>query len=75
MVCKGVCNGHKVTGVVSNNPRYIVGQKYCSVCVIFVIWEGIRCPCCSFKLRTKPKSKKYKEKLKKTISLEVLKID
>ncbi len=25
-------------------------------------WDGLACPCCNYKLRQRPRSKKYKEK-------------
>ena len=43
------------------------GQKRCSVCEIFIQWDGNPyCPCCNYKLRTRSfrgwgMRKKYKE--------------
>ncbi len=47
--------------------RYTEGQKRCSVCEIFIRWDGDPyCPCCNYKLRTRSfrgwgMRKKYRE--------------
>jgi len=65
MTCRGICDKHKaISGHKTNNERYRIGQKYCSQCEIFTKWDGLRCPCCSFMLRTKPRNQKSKQKLK-----------
>jgi len=63
MVCKDICLKYKAKGVFLNG-RYIDGQKRCNSCDIFIHWDGIWCPCCGFRLRTKPRYKKRKTKLK-----------
>ena len=50
MPCKGVCIRHKASS------RYATGQKRCQVCELFVKWNGLSCPCCGYKLRTKPRN-------------------
>ncbi len=42
--------------------RYAAGQKRCQNCEIFVICEGVFCPCCGHQLRCLPRSRKGKEK-------------
>jgi DNA-directed RNA polymerase subunit RPC12/RpoP len=32
--------------------------------VTFIEWEGLWCPCCGYKLRTKPRHSKFKAKLR-----------
>jgi predicted amidophosphoribosyltransferase len=44
--------------------RYSTGQKRCQVCEIFLKWEGLWCPCCGYRLRTRPRNLKYKAKLR-----------
>ncbi len=63
MVCKDICLKYKVSGVFPNG-RYTSGQKWCVICAIYIKWTGTWCPCCGYKLRTKPRSKKLKAKLK-----------
>ena len=45
--------------------RYLIGQKRCQVCQIFINWRGIWCPCCGYRSRTKPRNKKHKLALNK----------
>jgi len=63
MSCKGICVRFKATRV-RNGLRYANGQKRCQICEIFIIYDGYFCPCCGFRLRTKPRNKIYKEKLR-----------
>ncbi|NAL78514.1 hypothetical protein DYY65_09755 [Nitrososphaera sp. AFS] len=75
MSCKGICVRHKATKpngnsrTNGNNSRYGTGQKRCQVCEIFVKWDSLWCPCCGYRLRTKPRSLKLKTKLR-AISLK-----
>jgi predicted amidophosphoribosyltransferase len=50
MPCKGICIRHKASS------RYATGQKRCQVCELFIRWDGSLCPCCGYKLRTKPRN-------------------
>ena len=64
--CNGICAGTKAKGQKSSFQKYKNGFSYCSVCrVWFGNWDnGIRCPCCNTKLRTKPRSHKCKVKFR-----------
>ncbi len=55
--CKGVCEEFKGDKI-PNGSKYEYGQKRCTLCSIFLSVSGIRCPCCSVLLRTKPRSKR-----------------
>ena len=44
--------------------RYASRQKRCQICEIFIKWDGLWCPCCGYRLRTKPRNLKYKAKLR-----------
>jgi hypothetical protein len=71
MTCKGICLRHKVkkpTG--GNTGRYSSGQKRCQVCEIFILWPGFFCPCCGYRLRTRPRNLKYKSKMKEAVALK-----
>ena len=61
--CKGICTRHKASKPLKGQ-RYAQGQKRCQVCEIFMKVEGLFCPCCGIRLRTKPRNKKYKELLR-----------
>ncbi|QLH08137.1 hypothetical protein DSQ19_00325 [Candidatus Nitrosotenuis sp. DW1] len=65
--CNGMCYQHRVTKGSPNKGKYRFGQKRCQVCDIYVTWEGLRCPCCNFMLRTKPRNTKFKIKLKQIV--------
>jgi predicted amidophosphoribosyltransferase len=58
MTCKGICTRHKTTG------HYATGSKRCNQCNLFIRWDGLLCPCCGYKLRTRPRHSKFKEKLR-----------
>ena len=62
MTCKGICHRYKAPKR-NGNSRYVIGQKRCNSCAIFVEWDGIFCPCCRLKLRVTPRNKKWKEKV------------
>jgi len=61
-VCKGTCVKFKALGY-EGRHRYENGQKMCPVCEIFLIWEGIRCPCCTVKLRITPRGNKARKEI------------
>ena len=63
MTCKGICNRLKATKPIVGG-RYIIGQKRCQPCTCFFLTDSLFCPCCNQRLRNKPRSKKYKEKLR-----------
>ena len=56
IVCNGTC--HKYSEGSTKGGRYNTGQKRCPYCSVFIKWEGLRCPCCSGKLRTTPRGNK-----------------
>ena len=62
MVCRGICSRHKAMRP-STGKRYLIGQKRCQVCQIFINWPGFFCPCCGYRLRNKPRNKKYRYNL------------
>ena len=61
MSCNGVCHRHKALKPLGTS-RYLSGQKRCNFCDIFIIWDGLFCPCCNLRLRLAPRSGKYKQK-------------
>jgi hypothetical protein len=73
MVCCNQCEKYRAIrshegAYYTPEGRYEKGQKRCQVCEIFIDWQGIRCPCCHATLRTRPRPKKYREKLVQKIS-------
>jgi len=63
VVCKGLCPRYKAKKPFGVNGRYGNGQKRCSICAIFINWDGKHCPCCGYVLRTKPKGTQTRQKL------------
>jgi hypothetical protein len=47
MTCKGICILHK-----ASSRRH----KRCQQCEIFIKCNGLRCPCCGYKLRSRPRN-------------------
>ncbi len=64
MACKGIHDKYKRTRRVGNS-NYSDGVKRCNTCEVFIAWSGLNCPCCNFKLRTRPRSKQYKARLRR----------
>ena len=54
----------------SRHGRYASGQRRCQICEIFIKWEGLWCPCCGYRLRTKPRNLKYKAKLRARVEAD-----
>jgi len=67
ITCNNVCHRYRAKKP-NDVGRYLSGQKRCNPCGIYINWDGLWCPCCNYKLRTKPRSSKYKEKYLKAIS-------
>jgi hypothetical protein len=61
VICNGTCRRYKVTKP-TDNGRYMVGQKRCNSCAIFIRWDGIFCPCCNCRLRVSPRNGFLKRK-------------
>ena len=62
MVCKGICSRHKAVRP-RTGKRYLSGQRRCQNCAIFINWPGFYCPCCGYRLRNKPRNKRYRYQL------------
>ena len=60
MSCKSICIRYRATKL-PNKMRYANGQKRCQMCDIFIKWDGIWCPCCGYRLRTKSQSGRLKQ--------------
>ncbi len=60
--CKGICPKYRAIGY-KGKHRYENGQKLCSVCSEFLTYPGMRCPCCSVKLRSTPRGNKARKEI------------
>ena len=61
MTCRGICHRHRAQE--RSGGRYANGQKRCQVCQIYMKWDGLRCPCCRSRLRTKSRNSAFKKRL------------
>lgn len=69
MTCKGTCCRYRATKP-AREGRYASGQKRCQICEEWIKWEGLWCPCCGYRVRSKPRNIKYKAKLRAKQELE-----
>lgn len=53
--CKHTCGRWRAPHHQLRESRYENGQKYCSVCCEYLLWDGVYCPCCGAKLRFGPR--------------------
>jgi hypothetical protein len=60
MACRGICLRYKAQKPAVHAGRYITGQKRCQVCETYIQWNKLWCPCCGYRLRTKPRNSKNK---------------
>jgi rRNA maturation endonuclease Nob1 len=60
MACKGICLRHKAQKPVAHIGRYVIGQKRCQACETYIQWNNFWCPCCGYRLRTKPRNSRNK---------------
>jgi len=62
MACKGICDRYKRASKKGSNQCYYSPEhpdnKFCSKCQCRMLWPEIKCPCCNFKLRTRPRNYK-----------------
>ena len=62
--CKKICLNFKAIKP-SSGSRYASGQYRCQICEIFISEDGVSdgrfCRCCHYRVRGKPRNKKYKE--------------
>lgn len=77
-ICSGACKKYQVTKP-AGGGRYEADQARCQMCDIWIDYRGVHtkdnlpatkdslgwfCNCCNYKVRRKPRNKKYKEKLR-----------
>ena len=77
MTCRGICVRYKAGRPSFRQSRYATGQKRCQMCELFIEWDGLVCPCCSYRLRLKPRNMKSKIRLRnnkntKTLAVSIL---
>ena len=70
MVCKGTCERYLAKRPLGGQ-RYANGQKMCITCQRWITWDGVCCPCCSYRLRSKPRRRGDKLKYNKVIECRI----
>ena len=65
MTCKGLCDKYTRKHR-HHTSRYGGGQKRCKHCSVFLVWDGVFCPCCGYRLKTGPKAS-YRARILKGI--------
>jgi len=63
MSCRGICIRHRAQKPFGSSSRYAAGQKRCQVCEIFINWDGMRCPCCANRFRTRSRAPHLRAKM------------
>ncbi len=64
--CSKICLQYKAKKTKKAQSFYeIEGVKYCQHCETFIKWDGIRCPCCKWRLRQRPRSNDAIDKYRK----------
>ena len=59
LTCKGSCKiQHEVKNVVRGEKN---GFKRCTICSLYIKWEGVYCPCCGVKLKMSPTNNKARK--------------
>ena len=64
-LCTGFCDRYEREQV----KGFANGQKYCSVCCVYITTSDIFCNCCKRKYRTKKRSRWKKSPLKYTLHI------
>jgi rRNA maturation endonuclease Nob1 len=63
MSCKGICVKYRAKKPGREGNRYASGQKRCQICDIFIDYPSLFCPCCGYRMRTRPRSRKWYRKM------------
>jgi len=73
MGCNNICERLTVKKPISTS-RYLAGQKYCTVCQVWMQLDDIRCPCCHMRVRSVPRKfnllKKFRANVAERLSFD-----
>ncbi|MBS1268991.1 MAG: hypothetical protein MAG458_01727 [Nitrosopumilus sp.] len=59
MACREICKQFKTRKL--GISKYF-NAKRCTKCCVYMKYEGVFCPCCNIRLRSKPRSSKARQK-------------
>ena len=72
-MCKGICVNYKAKKPANGKSRYGQDQARCQICSIYITSQGINdnrlCKCCNCRVRTRPRNRIYKEKIRMSESI------
>jgi hypothetical protein len=63
MACRNLCERFNSRFIVGGS-HYANGKKYCRRGEVYILYDGIFCPCCGMVLGTSPTNKRDKERLR-----------
>ena len=69
MTCKNICKNYKVYWNSALGSRYALGHKRCYKCEVFMKVDGVYCPCCSIRLKYKPRNQYQKKAYAKALNV------
>jgi hypothetical protein len=69
MTCKGICIKYRAKKP-QRGSRYASGQKRCQICDIFINYPSLFCPCCGYRMRTRPRSRIWYRKMLERLEMQ-----
>ena len=69
MACRNVCGRSEYKRISFRGRFYESGAKWCTVCQIFIKWDGNskRCPCCKMPLRSGSHDNRLRQRQKEDL--------
>jgi len=58
MICRNLCE------IIVGKSHHKGEKKYCKRCEVYLLHDGVFCPCCGMALRVSPMARRDKEKLR-----------
>lgn len=55
-ICKGVCTNSQYETKKTVRGKLREDYRRCSICCVFLKYEGIFCPCCGVRLKVSPRN-------------------
>ena len=55
-ICKGVCTNSEYETKKTVRGKLREDYRRCSICCVFLKYEGIYCPCCGVRLKVSPRN-------------------
>lgn len=65
-ICKGVCTNFEYETKKTVRGKLREDYRRCSICCVFLKYEGIYCPCCGVRLKHSPRNNCSRKRYYKT---------